>query len=186
MGNESEQINSTGSLLLYRISVSFVALLCLALGAVFLYKSTSRFWYAYVSSNWVRAQGVIYESSSSGCGKNSYYPRFKYKFMIDGRSYEGTNILAVTDECYSEKEINEQFRKYAIGHSVTVFYAPNKPEELSCLEPGVTTGASHLLFVVGMFSIYGSCYLIRSLIKGEVISMRKPRPPEIYSIVSKE
>jgi hypothetical protein len=82
------------------------------------------------ASNFPTVMGTVTYSkvnvTSDGEG-NSYHADVRYRYVVDGQTYESTSIRF--DQMSSFKEQTEaQVRKYGVDQAVTVYYNPAQPQ----------------------------------------------------------
>lgn len=135
------------------------------LGGAFLYWSVSQLWYLHSSRNWASTQGVIYESRYIDHGRRKDgEARIRYRYAVDGRTYEGGNLLPGT-LAYTDRDEKEKVRQYRPGMTVPVYYNPENPEA-SSLEVGVVTRFPFLALALGLPFILYAAYTGWCLARG--------------------
>ena len=155
--------------------VYVVLLLCLGLAPI--WWTVSVFRAARASRNWSRTEGVITESRwITGVGPHrSGSADIRFRYTLNGQSYDGHNILAGGGEYYPDKQ-KEKVRQYRIGMTVPVFYDPKDPRS-SCLEPGQGSEMSYVLLGIGLFFLFAALWLIWRLVRKQPITNRSGSDP---------
>lgn len=95
-----------------------------------------------------------------------YSPDVQYNYVIDGRSYKGSNVAFGSGGVSSSNSSSAYgvVNKYNKGHKVNVYYNPNEPHN-SVLEPGANW-ASYAVFAVGLlFLVIGILIIGSSILK---------------------
>lgn len=119
-------------LMLYLLIGLFAFLGGFAGSAYFLYE----FYCAIRSLFWPTTEGII-KKSDTHFNSETYDVLIAFQYSINGHDYSGTRVAFVTTPdniYYFAKRI---VRRYPIGSSVQVYYAPDNPT-LSVLERGIS------------------------------------------------
>lgn len=147
-----------------------LAIIAGGLGAVFLYWSLSQFWHAHASRNWASTQGSIVESRYIDHGpRKDGEARIRYKYSVQGNSYEGGNLLA-GNLAYTDRDEEEKTKHYKPGMSVTVYYDAQRPES-SALEIAAVTRMPYLALAFGLLFGGAACYIAWCLAKGRPVRL---------------
>ncbi len=145
-------------------------LLFTGLGGAFLYWSVSQLWYVFSSRSWPSTEGTIYESRYIDHGRRrDGEARIRYRYAVNGRSYEGGNLLPGT-LAYTDRDEQEKVRQYRPGMTVPVYYDPENPES-SSLEVGVVTRFPFLGLGIGLPFILYAAYAGWRLLRGKSASL---------------
>ena len=132
-------------------------LLVLMVGSWALWHSISLLKDAYASSAWLTTSGTITRSdlgSRTEPGKSedrtSYWPIVEYQFVVEGETFEGSNITLDGTRSgphigTGEKQAKEVLARYQMHSGVDVHYDPSDPTA-STLETGVA--ATNLILPV--------------------------------------
>ena len=135
-----------------------VALICLGFGGAFLYWSISQLWYVFASRSWDSTEATIRESRYIDHGRRrDGEVRLRYSYTVNGRSYEGGNLLPGT-LAYTDADEEEKVRQYRPGMTVPVYYDPQNPES-SALEVGVMTRFPIIALAIGLPFVIAALYI---------------------------
>ncbi len=91
--------------------------------------------------------------------------RLRYSYSVNGRTYEGGNLLPGT-LAYTDRDEEEKVRQYRPGMTVSVYYDPRNPES-SALEVGVMTRFPFIALAIGLPFIFGAAYIVWSSLRGK-------------------
>jgi hypothetical protein len=80
------------------------------------------------SRNWPSIPGVVVKHHDDISTGNARTHRAFYTYTIGGQTYDG-NVYFIGSRMTSNNEVDEFFKRYAVGTTVTVFYNPKKVEE---------------------------------------------------------
>lgn len=122
-----------------RIASGAFALLVFLIGTVQLYLCIAQSSTAILASRWPTASGKIVSSEvreDRGGRGVAYFPRVRYEFTVDGKSFLGSHIHA-TDVAEEPSRAREMVDQYPVGQTIRVFYNPDSPTE-AVLEPGLS------------------------------------------------
>lgn len=145
-----------------------LAVICVGFGGAFLYWSISQFWYSYASSSWASTQGTIYESRYVDHGRRrDGEARIRYSYSVNGRAYEGGNLLPGT-LAYTDADEEEKVQQYRPGMTVPIYYDPENPES-SSLEVGVVTRFPFIALAIGLPFTFYAAYLGWGLVRGQPV-----------------
>lgn len=140
------------------------------LGAALLYWSLSQFWYGHASKSWASTRGTITESRYIDRGtRKDGEARIRYKYSVQGRTYDGGNLLA-GNLTYTDRDEEEKARHYKPGMIVPVYYDPEKPES-SALEVGAVTRMPYLALALALFFGGSAAYIAWCLAKGRPVRL---------------
>jgi hypothetical protein len=107
---------------------------------------------ARASATWPAADGLIVGSevdhSTDAEGGDSYSPEVDYTYQVSGQAYQNSRIKFGENSYNSRRQAEEIVARYPSGQGVTVYYAPEEPEN-SVLEPGVSSG-SYIVLGIGV------------------------------------
>lgn len=114
---------------------------------------------------WSQASGQVtaceVDSETDDSGTN-YFPRIRYAYEVDGRSYQGGEYAIDPTGWSSKERVEEVIAKYPKGSSITVHYSPSTPKA-SVLHPGMPWLVISV-FLIGMLTFGGFAYLIWRLL----------------------
>jgi hypothetical protein len=133
----------------------------LLVGSYMLYKAVYDIREVISSRNWPSIAGVVVKHHDDLSTSNARTHRAFYTYSVGGRSYDG-NVYFVSGRLTSRTELDEFFNRYAVGHPVTVFYNPDKPQE-SLLERNQDTNWFFLIFSLIVLAA-GIWFLIRIIL----------------------
>jgi len=89
---------------------------------------------AMASKHWSRTEGVITDSRWQPHKGQDGSAIVTYTYSVDGRTYEGKDLLAGGGRYFAEEE-KAKVKQYRLGMTVPVFYDPQDPN-CSCIESG--------------------------------------------------
>jgi hypothetical protein len=143
--------------------VATVVSACLFVLAILLLGWTSFCWFmSSASTMFHRVTGEVILSDVTGHqGTRSYRKIFRYRYNIDGATYQADTIrFGANDET--------EMKAFGAGKSVSVYYDPQNPA-IACLKPGVYSGIYWGMAKVALLSVlallffcFGKYYLASS------------------------
>ena len=126
------------------------------------------------SLGWPATTGEIISSqvcesySRSGTG---YYPCVKYRYSVDGRSFEGDSIGGDPPAPGDRERAELALLKYPVGSQVKVFFNPGSPGE-ACLEPGAVSLNTYVAIAAGLgIAAFGLFFMVN------LINPKQGHPP---------
>lgn len=102
------------------------------------YVCTTLFLAANVSAGWPTTVGVVQEAEVVAVSRGMsarYRPQVRYRYVVEGREYEGTQISRSDAEGSRSADAMRQLQGIAPGQEVRVSYDPANPAR-SLLRPG--------------------------------------------------
>ncbi len=135
-----------GSIVITVVATVCGSLLCVVvpLGAVgyFVIRRLNQGQQAVVASqSWPSTTGTVIrafaETSSSGDGIISYYPRIIYEYEVDGQRYQGKDLRAsdrFMTKGMPQIKVMEIVDQYPAGTQVVVYYNPANPAEAALVK----------------------------------------------------
>jgi hypothetical protein len=128
------------------------ALVFLSIGLVLLSKAIHYRRLAAAAAEWPTAEGtmiaadIIKRTSKSDDEFDSYLPKVRYTYAVNGVGYEGDIIrIGLEDLGYvREKQARDHLARYPVGATIAVRHDPQKPD-IAVLEVG-QVGAARYLF----------------------------------------
>jgi hypothetical protein len=84
---------------------------------------------AYSALAWPQGEGVtVYSQAVRGCGKgDSFYPRVRFTYSVNGVSYVGTRVAFGNVGCGSYEHARSIAAKFPPGVATPVYYDPGNP-----------------------------------------------------------
>lgn len=124
----------------------------------------SKYRLGQASTSWPTVDGQIASAkldSTRSDGKTKYQPAVSYNYTVDGTSYAGTRISAISS--YSSRtKADAVLARYRTGTRVTVHYDPANPRS-SVLEPGAGRDAVLILIAAAACLVLAVVILISAL-----------------------
>lgn len=124
---------------------------------------------ARASVRWPTVPGVILYSGTKSAsvlrGGPATVADVRYRYDVDGRSYEGTRISVGQYGTGGGGHARAESARYPQGNDVAVYYDPAKPGE-SVLEPGGAVFLSLFLLVFATLMLaVGALFLLAELVR---------------------
>lgn len=93
---------------------------------------------------------------TTGDGGDTYEPRVKYEFVLDGVTHRSSNVWAGPNDGYSlwQKDAQEILDQFPEGQQVQAFYDPTDPDQAFLLHKPPASGE-----MVGLFVLF-SCVVV--------------------------
>jgi hypothetical protein len=112
---------------------------------------------ANLSANWPTTDGSILKSEIA-CAEGRYEPMVVYRYAVDGKPHQGTEIgFGNRISSSDSRHATSYSDKYQVGALVTVYYDPENPNT-AVLEPGVTK-KTYITITFGLgFAIIGTWF----------------------------
>ncbi len=136
------------------------ATLTAGMGAFILLVGFAQHRQALAMQTWVPAPGTViraetysYTQWKDGIQHRYYAPRVTYRYMVNGRQYEGDRLNPAAQSAWNRPGLAERkLQKYPEGASVTVYYNPKAPAE-SVLERYITNALLIWSLALGLFAL---------------------------------
>ncbi len=143
--------------------MSFWAGAMLAVAIFILGKAGAIWWRARRSMGWPSVMGVVEETwvrvsesrydtdDGSFFSTEMFHPEIRYRYWVDGRTYEGQWIYSGGQTGVADRDEAEKvLAPYAAGRQVQVFYNPRNPSE-ALLQPGKVDGLGAMVLIALLF-----------------------------------
>ncbi len=135
------------------------------LGSIVLIQSLFAILRGHLSKYWPQTKATVIESKLEeqlhAEGLWLFFPRIRYRYVVQGREYESTVITFPTWASASRRRIETTLNKYPVSGTVLASYLPNKPT-VSVLEPGLNTSVFIGVSIGFVFLLSGffGCYFL--------------------------
>ncbi len=142
--------------------IGFIGLVIIAIG-IMTYLRESK-----AKENLLITQGeIIYSKilSSSGRKGNYYYIDIKYKYLVQGKTYNSS------EEPYSShnrKEVEQEFIQYKTGSKLKVYYGKNDPS-MNFLSPESTGGGMPLILLGSIVIVFSMIFIFLKNVRNKKI-----------------
>ncbi|CAN5242636.1 hypothetical protein BH09MYX1_BH09MYX1_43420 [soil metagenome] len=98
--------------------------------------------------------GTVRDRNNEDVDSTSYQPSVVYRYVVDGKSFDGTRVKLSPSSMSDPKRAKEFLDRYPFGAKVDVAYDPADPKS-AYLESGTSGGAIFLTIFGGFFCAIG-------------------------------
>lgn len=118
------------------------------------------------AQDWTQTKGVVIESSIS-CYSNGAkcFPKIKYEYEVNGRSFQSDNFWSDRKEDVGKSKAEEYQNLYAEKKQIIVFYDPKAPENSYLVQNDSTKPMIALFLLAGTALLVGMIVYFKKLPK---------------------